>query len=154
MSDTLTVDVPLDVRDNSETVTDYAFMRDRAQTFYPYHTVETRDRELKRTNMFPQLRLVWYTWNDVNPNGQRCRFDMVVNESGDVVNLYHTEYWTRVACHTGDFCHSYATHYALVIKDGEPTTDEPLPYCDEHLRSLSRELTVIKSERLLIGQHD
>lgn len=154
MTKTLTVEIPAEVRDNSETVTDYAFMRHRAYGTLLYHTIDRRDQEIGRVDMFPQLSLTHYQWHDVNPNGQRCRFDKIVDANGHVVNLFHTEYWTRVACHTGDFCYSYATHYALVLKDGEPTTDGPLPYCDEHLRSLSRELTVVTSERLLIGQHD
>lgn len=154
MTDTLAkVEIPADVRDNSETVTDYAFMRHRS----PDRGVVTVKARNNNISMYSRgiLRGKVFTWWGTNQKtGQRCRFDMVVRSDGTVVHLFHTEYWTRVACHTGDWCHSYATHYALVIKDGEPTTDDPLPYCDEHLRSLSRELTVIKSERLLIGQHD
>jgi hypothetical protein len=154
--DTLTVEIPALVRDNSEAAIDYAFRRDMAQTTWPYHSVDTRKAEIRRVSMFPSLRLTHYTWQDVNPDGQRCRFDMIVDRHGIVVNLFHTEYFTRSYCATGGFCYSYATHYALVIKNGEPTTDGPLPYCDEHLHRIERQadLTVIKSERLLVGQHD
>jgi hypothetical protein len=159
MTDTVTVEIPAHVRDNSETVTDYAFMGHRS----PNRGVVSpgaRDRTIDTAVRF-LTGYRHYSWLDVNQGnrqgwgaGQRCRFDMVVNGDGQVVNLFHTEYWTRVACATGDWCYSYATHYALVLKDGEPTTDGPLPYCDEHIRSLSRELDVRLSERLLIGQHD
>lgn len=161
MTDTLTVEIPADVKDNSETVTDYAFMRHRAQSDWPYHTAQTRDREIERVTMFPRLGLTHYQWHDVNQGdrrgdgaGQRCRFDMIVNRDGHVVNLYHTEYFTRVACATGDWCYSYADRYALILKDGEPTTDGPLPYCEEHLRTLDSSLTVHLSEPLIVGNHD
>lgn len=150
------VEIPANVRDNSETVTDYAFMRHLSPGRGVVGPVG-RDRENRVKRDYLSHRYTYYAWSDVNANGQRCRFDMwVENETGQVVNLFHTEYFTRVACHTGGWCHSYATHYALVIKDGEATTDDPLPYCDEHLRYIEREdgLTVHRSERLLIGQHD
>src|SRR5688500_17392880 len=155
MTDTMTVEVPLAVRDNSETVTDYAFMRHRS----PDRGVRNdwkRDQDPRTCRTHPSHAADIHSSSYLNPDGQRCRFDMVVNRDGVVVSLLHTEYFTRVPCHTGGWCHSYATHYALVVKDGEPTTDDPLPYCDEHLRFIEREdgLTVHRSERLLIGQHD
>lgn len=154
MTDTLTVKIPEDVRDNSETVIDYAFMRH----LWPGRGVigpAGRDQQIRVAREYLSHMYIIYSWLDVNPDGQRCRFDMIVNrKTGAVSYLFHTEYFTRVACHTGDWCYSYATHYALVLKDGQPTTDDPLPYCAEHLHSLARELTVIKSEPLLIGQHD
>jgi hypothetical protein len=159
MTDTLTVEIPADVRDNSETVTDYAFMKHRS----PDRGVTTPDYRDQNISLADLFGYTLHSWHDVNQGdrngwgaGQRCRFDMLVTDDGMVVHLFHTEYFTRVACHTGGFCHSYATHYALVVKDGEPTTDDPLPYCDEHLRFIEREdgLTVHRSERLLIGQHD
>jgi hypothetical protein len=156
MGTTTAVEIPADVRDNSETVTDYAFMRDRAQSGYPYHTIETRDQELSRMGMFPHLRLVWYTWDDVNPDGQRCRFDMIVDRHGEVVNLYHTEYWTRAAC--AECAHSYASVYQVVeTADG---TSEAVARCDEHAHYFRRAcagtagLVLRESERLRVGQHD
>lgn len=152
MTDTMTrVEIPADVRDNSQTVTDYAFMKHRS----PNRGMETtvyRDSTLINADLFGYSH---YQWHDTNQRtGQRCRFDMVVNRAGHVVHLFHTEYFTRVACHTGGWCHSYAEYYALAFKDGEPTTDGPLPYCGEHLRTLHRDLTVVTSERLIVGQHD
>lgn len=165
MNDTLTVEIPEDVRDNSETVTDYAFMRHRSPD-RGVVTPQERDNAIAvAAKYFPGYS--HYQWHDVNQGnrqgwgaGQRCRFDMIVNADGQVVDLFHTEYWTRVACHTGGWCHSYAAHYALVTMDGEPTTDGPLPYCDEHIRTIREtaerraDVTLHLSERLLVGQHD
>lgn len=154
MSDTQTVEIPLDVRDNSETVTDYAFMRHLSPNKGAVGTVG-RDYEnrIKRESLSHMY--TYYAWSDVNPDGQRCRFDMWVSKRGHVVNLFHTEYFTRVACATGDDCPSYASRYALVVKDGEPTTDGPLPYCPRHLGEMHHQenLTLHLSERLIIGQH-
>lgn len=151
------IDIPADVRDNSEAVTDYAFMRDRVRYSWAwaYHTVDERHREIKRVTQFPELGLTHYQWHDTSPNGQRCRFDMIVNADGVVVNLFHTEYFTRVPCITHDA--HYARAYAS-ITDYDGVTTIASPYCDECLRSLRRsakdaEMTFNESEPLHIGQH-
>lgn len=147
------VAIPYGVRDNSETVVDYAYMRHISPHDWT-RTLDYRDSSLMWSWRHDYTT---YSWDDTNQRtGQRCHFDMLVNQNGTVVHLFHTEYFTRVACSTGGFCYSYASHYALVVKDGVPTTDGPLPYCDEHLHRIEREsaLSVHKSERLLIGQHD
>lgn len=148
-------DAPATTLDNSETVTDYAFMRHRS----PDRGVTTpteRDRAIAvALRYLPGYR--HFQWHDTNQrSGQRCRFDMIVRPDGTVTDLFHTEYFTRVACAIGDFCPSYAAHYAVVVKDGKPTTDGPLPYCDEHLSVIEREAeqSVARSERLFVGQHD
>lgn len=158
MTDTVTVTIPADVKDNSETTTDYAFMRDRALSDYPYHTIETRDREIERVTLFPHLGMAHYRWDDVTPEGQRCRFDMVTNADGAVMNLFHTLYWTRAACYQGDWCGSYAAHYVTTSGGTFPTTD-PVPVCERHIDDLRRSfegspVTLHESERLRIGQHD
>lgn len=152
-------DAPATILDNSETVTDYAFMghrRPNGGVVEPGY----RDTTIRYAKTFGYTH---YQWTDVNQGnsagggaGQRTRFDMLVKADGTVTHLFHTEYFTRVACATGGFCHSYASHYAVVVKDGKPTTDGPLPYCDEHLSMIEREAerSVARSERLFIGQHD
>lgn len=155
MTDTLTVEIPADVRDNSETVTDYAFMRHQGPG-RGVTSVQTRDNSLRNVEAFPVLRYTLHQWHDVNPDGQRCRFDMIVNRSGHVVYLFHTEYFTRVPCILHE--HYYATRYACVTgTGGAPTT--AAPYCDECMRVMHRATeteggTVHMSARLLVGQHD
>lgn len=151
------------VHDNSETVTDYAFMGHRS----PNRGVVSpglRDRTIDTARRF--LRgYTHYQWTDVNQGnsagwgaGQRCRFDMLVNADGTVVHLFHTEYFTRVACGVGDWCYSYATHYTVVVdSDGKPS--DKVPYCDEHVREMRRNIHGLPmrlhlSEPLIIGQHD
>jgi hypothetical protein len=154
MTDTITVEIPTEVRDNSETVVDYAHMGHRA----PDKGVRTplqRETDVSNAAFFGYKV---YTWRDVNPDGQRCAFTMIVKEDGAVRHLFHTEYFTRVACAEGDWCHSYATHYVHVAYvSGEPS-DGPSPLCDEHRRRIERaygeNVTLTLSERLIIGQHD
>jgi hypothetical protein len=159
---TTTVEIPADVRDNSETVTDYAFMRHRSPD-KGVRTVVERDADLDTATRLLGHRYDVYTWHDVNPDGQRCRFDLVARNysdedvtEGEVVNLFHTEYFTRVPCVTHDAY--YAQRYASVTDQGGVTTIAQ-PYCGEcmhHLRRSAREsyMTVNESEPLLIGQHD
>lgn len=147
------------VHDNSETVTDYAFMRHRSPG-RGVTSVTDRDNTIALGDVYPNLGYTHHQWHDVNPDGQRSRFDMIVNRTGHVVYLFHTEYFTRVACRTGGWCHSYASYYVLVTKNGEPTTDDPLPFCDEHTDTVVKaaarhdNVHVHKSERLFVGQHD
>lgn len=167
MTDTITVEIPADVKDNSETVTDYAFMRHLS----PGRGVVGpggRDQENRIKRDYLHHQFTYYAWSDVNPDGQRCRFDMWVhNETGQVVNLFHTEYWTRVACHMGEWCPSYATYYVRQDDPREPV-EEAQPYCDTHTEQIiGRPLNlrehsyitedgnlILLSERLRIGQHD
>lgn len=152
------VEIPEDVRDNSETVTDYAFMRHRSPDRGVISTHMRDDNLRLYQDHFGATHTV-YSWLDVNPDGQRCRFDMVINEeTGSMVALYHTEYWTRVPCARGDWCPSYAAHYTVVV-DSDGKKSDPVPYCDEHVNELRRNIadlpmTLHLSERLRIGQHD
>lgn len=145
------------VHDNSETVTDYAFTRHRSPG-RGVVTVKARDNNLGMYDRGVLIGTV-HTWYDTNQlSGQRGRFDKVVRDDGTVVHLFHTEYFTRVACGVGDWCHSYATHYTVVVdEDGKPS--DKVPYCDEHLHDLRRNLHGLPmrlhlSERLFVGQHD
>jgi hypothetical protein len=156
MTDTVTVEIPEDVRDNSETVTDYAFMRHRSPDGGRL-TPADRDRHITWYKNGVLMGNV-YSWHDVNPNGQRCRFDMIVNGKQQVTALMHTEYFTRVACYQGEWCPSYAAHYVATTGGTLPLTD-PVPVCDHHIDRLRKSfadspVTLHLSERLLIGQHD
>lgn len=146
-----TVEIPADVRDNSETVTDYAFMRHRS----PDKGVRTTSQREGTITYADSFGYAWYSWRDVNPDDQRCRFDMIVNDDGDTINLFHTEYFTRVPCVTHEA--SYAFHYASV-SDEDGCTTIPAAYCDAcmiHLHQSAEDtgMTVNVSERLHIGQH-
>lgn len=154
---TTPVEIPADVRDNSETVTDYAHMGHRA----PDKGVRTplqREAEVSNASFFGYTV---YTWRDVNPDGQRCAFTMIVKEDGGVRHLFHTEYFTRVACIDcqGYRAQSYAEYYVRITDDetGVPST---APRCGTHkdafVRAYGNEpgFTVALSEPLRIGQHD
>lgn len=150
--ETLAVGIPEIDRDNSEKITDYAFRRDLS------------GHEWAHGYMAREKALLWsvthkydvYTWQDENPDGQRCRFDMLVSrDTGQVVHLFHTEYFTRVACAECEY--SYASVYQVI--NTEDGMSEAVPRCDEHadrFRRLcaSEGVTIYESERLLIGQHD
>lgn len=161
MTNTVTVEIPADVRDNSQTVTDYAFMRHRCPL--PAPTWAERDRDLAYADTFGYTHYQWHDTAQGNSQGwgagQRMRFDMLVNRAGEVVHLYVTEYWTRVACGRGDWCHSYASHYT-VISNTDGDESNAVPYCDRHVDDMRRHvndvpsLTLHLSERLFVGQHD
>lgn len=147
------VPIPADVKDNSETVTDYAFMRHRSPD-RGVRTPQDRDNEIRWS---PSASRGWYSWHDVNPDGQRCRFDMIVNSRGLVTALLHTEYFTRAACITHDAY--YAQHYASVMDTETGVATLPAPYCDECVSHLRRSVkgddtfALYLSERLRVGQH-
>src|SRR5512139_1237595 len=144
-----TVEIPDDVRDNSVTVTDYAFRRDLA----PDKGVRSaiyRDGEIHNREIFGYD---WYTWRDTTPDGQRCRVDWFIRRStGKTVYFFHTEYFTRVPCCTHDAY--YASHYASVT-DSDGVTTIPAAYCHEcmdHFRCSAKDsgMTVNESEPLRI----
>ncbi len=147
----MNIEIPADVRDNSETVTDYAFMGHLAPG---KGVVSPLDRETDVNNAaFFGYKV--YTWRDINPDGQRCAFTLIATWGGAVRHLFHTEYFTRVPCITHD------THYARAyasITDYDGVTTIASPYCDECLSSLRRsakaaDMVFNESERLLTGQH-
>lgn len=148
----ITVDIPADVRDNSETVTDYAFMRQYSPVRL-IHTVQARESALKWATTFGHTV---YQWDDVNPDGQRCRFHLITRHDVHVVHLFHTEYFTRVAC--AECAYSYASVYQVIqTEDG---MSEAVPRCGGHAHRFRRAvagtpgLVLRESERLRIGQHD
>jgi len=145
------VEIPADVKDNSEAVTEYAFMSHRAPDKGKRTPVD-RDNTIIDHGLFGY---VWHEWRDVNPDGQRCRFDMFVREDGTVTHLLHTEYFTRTACAECEY--SYAGVYQVIqTEDG---MSDAVPRCDQHADRFRRALTgeavtLHESEPLLIGQHD
>lgn len=148
------VKIPADVRDNSETVTDHAHMGHLS----PDRGVRTPLQRETDVNNAAFFGYKVYTWRDVNPDGQRCAFTMIVKEDGEVRHLFHTEYFTRVACVAGEWCRSYATVYQQTSTKED--TSEAVPRCDFHADQFRRAcagepgITLLESERLLIGQHD
>lgn len=157
MSDTLTAEIPADVKDNSEKVTDYAFMRHRSPLRF-YHTPAERDRQLHIARTIPALNRTVYTYEYEAPEtGQRCRIDKIVDKHGTVVNLFHTEYFTRVAC--TDCTHYYAASY-IAVTDADGVTHPAAPFCAAHgavvkkIAKRQRGCSYTESEPLRIGQHD
>jgi len=150
---TTIIEIPADVRDNSETVTDYAFMGHRARD-RGVRSPAARDDALEWASFF---RYAVHTWQTVNPrSGQRCRFDMLTKHDGTMVHLFHTEYFTRVACLTHDA--SYASRYVSIVdQDGVATVTSPYcGMCVAHLHRSAQDsgMTVRQSEPLYTGQHD
>lgn len=153
---TTAVPIPASIKDNSETVIDYAFTRHLSPD-KGVVSPHLRDDNLRVYRDHLATNYTTYSWRDVNPDGQKCRFDMVIrNITGDVVSLMHTEYWTRVKC---AHCEPrYAVHYVQYMRNGEQAGD-PLPLCSEHLEFEQRasrttgEFALLLSEPLLIGQH-
>lgn len=153
---TLTVEIPADVKDNSETVTDYAFRRDLSPHTWP-HTIDERVDSIRWSDDHGYVR---YWWHDVSPDGQRCRFDWLLNVQGGTAHLFHTEYYTRVACAHCDS--SYAERF---IREAGPDAEIALePVCGFHLGmrrktvenkvACGHRVQLIESEPLRIGQHD
>lgn len=149
------VRIPEDVIDNSEKVTDYAFMRHRSPGRGAIDA-HYRDNTIAWRNAF---KYSWFTWTDENPSGQRCRFDMLVRADGTVAYLFHTEYFTRVPCAKCEY--HYAVRYVKQISDDWET--DPAPLCEDDLTRLERvarhdnanghNIRLAMSERLLVGQH-
>lgn len=99
-----------------------------------------------------------FTWDDTGPDGRRCRFDMVVHRAlGEVAFLFHTEFFTRVACATHE--ERYAEWYVSVTDPESGVTTVVQPCCDEcvgHLResAVMAGMVLNLSGRLHTGQHD
>lgn len=153
------VPIPDDVRDNSETVTDYAFNRHLSRVLSKPLPGD-RDQDIAYADIY---KYTHYQWSGTTQGdrhgygaGQRYQVDLLVNRDGGIAHHYLTEYFTRVPCPAHDAY--YAAYYASVTdQDGVSTI--PAPYCDEcirHLRRSAREagMTLNLSEPLRIGQHD
>lgn len=158
---TAVVEIPADVRDTSQTVTDYAYMGHLSHNKGMRSPAE-RDTDIRYADLYGYTRYQWYDVNQGHQDGrgpgqQRCRFDMLVKDDGTVTHLFHTEYFTRVACPTHNT--RYAACYASVTNHETGVTTLPRPYCDDCMKHLDRSardsgMTVNRSEPLIIGQHD
>lgn len=147
------IPIPLDVRDNSEKITDYAFMGHRSPGCGIVLNYE-RDRVITTAQRY-LTGYTHYQWHGVNPDGQRCRFDVIINPDGVTSHLFHTEYFTRVPCATHG---AYYARAYVSITDENGLTTVPQPCCGEcvHMQRRSAKesgMTLNLSETLLIGQH-
>lgn len=148
-----TIEIPADVRDNNEAVTDYVYMGWRRPD-KGIVTPQQRDAAIMWSDGHGYVRYQEY---DTNPDGQRCRFDILLNVAGEMVHFFHTEYFTRVACAECEY--SYASVYQLLTEEIDDEILDAVPRCDHHAdrfrRLCAREGTeLLESERLRIGQHD
>jgi hypothetical protein len=148
MTDTLTVEIPADVKDNSRTA-----VRVQWRSVRPVKLVEIEQDK-------GYAHLYGYTvheWDDEDRDGNRVTLTRFINRSGITVNLYATYYFTRVAC--TDCEHSYATRY-IAVTDADGDTHPAAPFCDEHGHVVKRITdrqpgwSWAESAELSIGQHD
>lgn len=151
MPDTLTVDIPADVKDNSRTI---RAMRWRGG-------VLISEEDLKRDRGFAaHFGHAVYEWDDVaqNPDGTpgaRQSWVHIVSEHGHSLELFLIEYFTRVKC--ADCEYHWAQYYVSVdVPHGDGSA---FPQCGNHaaaVRSYQRhhpDAKVAFSEPLRIGQH-
>lgn len=144
MSDTLTVEIPADVKDNSPHTVRFQWRGVVDDTLNAY------DLDLAR-NVF---KYDVYIWEDTAPDGQRVTMTRM-DKDGKNQWLYGTYHFTRVACKTG--CAGYAQAYVMYDNGvGNPSVK---PYCGDCLCTLRKVAqhegaTLTESEPLRIGQHD
>jgi hypothetical protein len=156
---TTTVEIPADVRDNFETVTDYAFSRHLSTHLTP-PTFASRDRQIELADLFGYTHYQWFGTTQGTRHGwgagQRYRVDLLVNRDGEVVYHFLTMYFTRVACAECEY--SYASVYQVIATEEE--ISEAVPRCDFHADVFRRAvagtpgLVLAESEHLISGQHD
>ena len=156
MTDTITVGIPADVRDNNthtvrvtsngtrhregtrSAAEHVEWYRRKADTFgYSVYEFDTTDRDDNR------VTLTWFASAD-----------------GEAVWLYETSYYTRVDC--AHCVYHWAQAYVTVEQDGQMTDPEPL--CGDHIvmeeirisnaRRAGVEARLYRSEWLRIGQHE
>lgn len=149
MTDTPTVEIPADVKDNNT------------------RTVRVQWRSVRDENpgelesaykWAPTFGYTVYRWDDTDKDGKRVTLSRFVNRDEQTVYLFATYYFTRVACGRGDWCYSYATYYTVVV-DADGKASDTVPYCDEHVHQMRRNIADLPlnlhlSEPLIIGQHD
>lgn len=147
MTNTLTVEIPADVKDNST------------------HTVQVRWRdtiaaELDKWDIEQAVTTFGYTvhrWDDVDRDGNRVTITRMDRADGRNVWLYETSYFTRVPCVTCDT--SWASVYQTITNPAGESAG-PVARCDMHAEDFRRAIrgvdtiTLHESERLRIGQHD
>lgn len=152
-----TIEIPADVRDNSEAVTDYAFSRNLSTHLKP-PTPASRDKDINLADLFGYTHYRWFGTTQGDRDGygagQRYRVDLLVDRDGKTVNHFLTLYFTRVGCASCEY--SYAQRFAQYAD--APEGHHPIPLCGDHLdfeRRAARHdgRTLLESEPLRIGQH-
>ena len=126
MTETLTVEIPADVRDNSPHTVRFQWRGVVTEK------LTDRDLELARTT----FKYTVYQWDDVAPDGQRVTLTRMDDAEGHNVWFYGTYHFTRVACAEGEGCGSYATRYVSVTENGK--TSGARPVCNMHLSHLRK----------------
>lgn len=147
MADTLTVEIPADVLDNTPRTVQVRW-RD---------TLDIDAEQLARTRKYAYLfGYTWASWDDFDRNGERVTLHRVTDRDGHTVELYETSYYTRVAC--TDCEYSWAVAFYQVT-DADGITHPAAPFCGTHgdvvERIARREpgCSVARSAWLRIGQH-
>lgn len=160
MTDTLSVEIPADVKDNNTRVVRIT-SRDERDTEGSWPAARHLADYRKRTRFYGYTL---HEWDDVSRDGHRITLSWFANTLGHHVWLYETSYYTRVTCQA---ClqyraQSYAAHY-VTVTGGPLATDEPVPLCGKHRSYLLNQLStgpgtppsgeIHLSEPLRIGQH-
>ena len=146
MTETATVEIPDDVRDNSPHTVRFQWRGVVTEE------LTDRDLEMARTTFGYTV----YRWHDVAPDGQRVTLTRMDNAKGHNVWFYGTYHFTRVAC--AECACSYASVYQVITAKGD--TSDPVPRCDQHAdrfrRAIAGEpgIVLTESEPLRIRQHD
>lgn len=153
MGDTMTVEIPADVKDNSQHHIRIQWRNVRDAT---------EDEILSGKHYLTSFGYTLHQWDDEDKNGTRVTLHRFVNREGQTVDLYATYYYTRVACNRCDT--SYASAYVVIELDGVPERSKPEPLCGNHhsieqvrVNRARREgvnVLLYRSEWLNIGQHD
>jgi hypothetical protein len=151
MADTLTVEIPADVLDNTSRTVQVRW-RD---------TLDIDAEQLARTRKYAYLfGYTWTSWDDFDRDGERVTLHRVTDQTGCTVELYETSYYTRVACTDCEYYCAYSWAEAFYqVTDADGIAHPAAPFCGTHghavERIASREpgYSVARSAWLRIGQH-
>ena len=147
MSETVIVEIPTDVKDNSSHTVRFQWRG--------VVTEELTDHDLKLARTTYGYTV--YRWDDEAPDGQRVTLTRMDDAEGRNVWFYGTYYYTRVAC--TDCEHRYAQSY-IAVTDWDGVTHPAAPFCGTHgdvvkrITDKQRGHSWHESEPLRIGQHD
>lgn len=156
MTDTITVDIPADVRDNN-THTVRVVSNGTRQT-EGGQSAATRLADYKK--MQELFGYAVHEFDAEDRDGRRVTLTWFADTQGQLVWLFETSYYTRVEC--ARCAYHWAQAYVVIEQDGESTDPEPL--CGDHIDMTRKrvrharddagiELTMHCSEPLRIGQH-
>lgn len=148
MTDTLSVEIPADIKDNSPHTVRIQWRNVR----------DAEPTELSSARTFaPSFGYTIYEWEDTDKDGTRVTLFRVMNKEGLTVDLFATYYFTRVAC---TYCDSSWAVVYLQVTDADGIPHPAAPFCGTHadvVRAITRHspgYSVAQSEYLRIGQHD